>query len=64
MECRTATVYHVWRLRNEVIFQLKSATFDKLLKDIIEAGCFVASSWSSFPKTRQNWEIVLKWGVD
>ena len=62
--CLAATIFHIWRLRNTVIFQAGHASTVGLLKEIIEAVRYVTSSWSGYPRTQENWTLLLEWGVE
>ncbi|KAL3504550.1 hypothetical protein ACH5RR_034391 [Cinchona calisaya] len=57
------TVYELWSARNRKIFQQRHATAVYIVQKVVEDIQCARASWERIPKTRENRELALEWGL-
>lgn len=60
---RLALVATVWHERNRRIFKPAVTNTEQLQTEISRAVQMVIVSWPEAPRTKENWQLVLEWGL-
>ena len=60
----SATVWHLWQERNSRVFKQTSKTNVQLVAAIVNCVQSTCVSWESAPKTKENLELMLEWGLE
>ncbi|KAL3505500.1 hypothetical protein ACH5RR_035341 [Cinchona calisaya] len=58
-----ATVYTIWRFRNEAIFKGRRITAVGVIAAVMYSVKYTVVSWGKIPRIRENLELVLDWEI-
>lgn len=58
-----ATVYELWRARNQAVFQDQINSNISIVKTIVSNVRAAVYTREKIPPSRRNWEIVMRWDI-